>query len=144
MADDSMMVEDGDGFVRRCIWEIVPESRDEIPRLEREELLLFGDGDGNVGMYTLITYAFVYPVLQPFLASESTDEAVAQRCARLIDALLASGRPSVRDMVSLRVTDELLGCPGYWKRFRPYAGPHLLAEVEERKVYYRDVDDEGV
>lgn len=133
-----MMAEDGDRFVRRCIWGILPESRDEILRLEREELRLFGDGDDNVGMYTLITDAFVQPVLQPFLASESADEAVAQRCARLIDALPASGRPGVREMVGLRVTDELLGYPGRWKRFMPYAGPHLLAEVEERKVYYRD------
>lgn len=39
-------------------------------------------------------------------------------------------------MVSIRVTDHLLGYPDNWLRFKEYAGPLLHAEVRSRSRYY--------
>ncbi|GAA0685791.1 hypothetical protein GCM10009536_16160 [Streptomyces thermocarboxydus] len=72
----------------------------------------------------------------PTSAGKSTKETIVH-CARLIEALLGSGRPQVIELVSIRVTDHLLGFPELWERFAGYAGPHMRFEADLRRKYYR-------
>lgn len=127
-------------FVRQVLWDVLPESREKILSLEQKELEIFGpESDGQaseVGAYTLASVAFVGAVLRPLLTEAHPDEEVARRCADAIECLLGSDRPGVREMVSIRITDYLLGYVEPWLVFKKYAGPLLRSEVGERKQYY--------
>ncbi|MET7516140.1 hypothetical protein ABZS88_22205 [Streptomyces sp. NPDC005480] len=78
-------------------------------------------------------------MLKPLLASVPPDDERARRCACFLERLLALGdrNPFIKEMTSIRVTDQLLGYPENWASFRPYAGELLRREVAERSVYYR-------
>jgi hypothetical protein len=128
-------------LVRGLLWEFFPEQRLEILALEEEEreyALSSGCDPVEVGAYTLTSEVFVQGVLVPLLAAPlPLDEDVAHRCAQFLEHLLGSGRPSIREMVNIRITDHLLGYPENWKKFRKYAGEFLLREVRERQRYYK-------
>lgn len=57
--------------------------------------------------------------------------------AGLRDMFPDAGRPQVIELVSIRVTDHLLGFPELWERFAGYAGPHMRFEADLRRKYYR-------
>lgn len=122
-------------FVRKSIWEHVPEARPFVTELEEEELELTNGECSDPGMYSMLSYGFMHPVFRPAL-EKSTKETIVH-CARLIEALLGSGRPQVIELVSIRVTDHLLGFPELWERFAGYAGPHMRFEADLRRKYYR-------
>ncbi|AXL91547.1 hypothetical protein C4J65_27090 [Streptomyces sp. CB09001] len=121
-------------FVRHSIWEHVSEARPFVSELEAEELELTNGECSDPGMYSMLSYGFVHPVFRPAL--EQLVEAVIVRSARLVEALLESGRPQVIELVSIRVTDQLLGFPELWERFSSYAGPRMRLEAELRREYY--------
>lgn len=140
MANSSAEVDD-DVFVRRCLWNRVPESRPHIVSLEEEEADVFGEGgEGSPGMYSLVSVCFVHPVLVPALRATPVDAVLAVRCARLIEDLLGSGRPLVAELVSVRITDQLLGYRELWEAIQGFAGPLLLREVAERMKFYYGFD----
>ncbi|MFV0138154.1 hypothetical protein ACLGIH_34275 [Streptomyces sp. HMX87] len=128
-------------LVRRFLWELFPEQREEIIALEEEEQesAFAGHCDPvEVGSYTLASEVFVQGVLTPLLAAPlPLDEELAHRCAQFLERLLGSGRASIREMTSIRITDHLLGYPENWEKFRKYAGDSLLREVGRRQQYYR-------
>jgi hypothetical protein len=134
-------------LVRKMLWEYFPEQRDAILTLEEEEQEYATPGDYGpveVGAYTLASEVFVQGVLTPLLASApALDEELAQRCAYFLERLLGSGRDSIREMVSIRITDHLLGYPENWGKFRMYAGDLLLGEVRERQIYYKGPAEGG-
>ncbi|CAL9308743.1 hypothetical protein SUDANB21_04398 [Streptomyces sp. enrichment culture] len=122
-------------FVRQSIWEHVPEARPFITELEQEELELTNGECSDPGMYSMLSYGFIHPVFRPAL--EKWAEETIVRSARLIETLLGSGRPQVIELVSIRITDLLLGFPELWERFASYAGPHMQFEADLRRKYYR-------
>lgn len=129
-----MNTTDGE-FVRQCIWDHVPEARPFITELEQEELELTNGECSDPGMYSMLSYGFIHPVFRPAL-EESVEDTIV-RSARLTEALLGSGRPQVIELVSIRITDLLLGFPELWGRFADYAGPHMRFEADLRRKYYR-------
>ncbi|MCX4855666.1 hypothetical protein OG426_44315 [Streptomyces canus] len=122
-------------LVREMLSEFFPEARKGIRALgEEEEELIPG---GEVEAYTLISEIFIDGVLGPLLDDASgLDSNMAQRCANFLESLLSVGRPSLNEMVSIRVIDYLLGYPEKWELFRSHAGRLLSLEVEGRKRYY--------
>jgi hypothetical protein len=131
----------GHRFVREVLWEELPEGRSLISRLEEEERELSADlgtvgSPEGVGMYQLVSDVLVGRVFEDLFAGDELDEDLARRCATVIERLLGSGRPAVTEMVSLRITDHLLGYIDPWLRFKKFAGPLLKAEVDSRKRYY--------
>jgi hypothetical protein len=129
-----MNTPDGE-FVRKCIWDCAPEARPFVTKLEHEEFELTDGETNDPGMYSMLSYGFVHPVFSPAL--DDSAEGTLLHCARLIESLLGSGRPQVVELVSIRITDHLLGFPELWDRFSGYAGPHMQFEVEIRREYYR-------
>ncbi|MER5399328.1 hypothetical protein [Streptomyces sp. NPDC002599] len=140
-----------DLFVREVLWRELPEGRSRIVELEEEQrrravevkederrlaIDLGSEDIGDLHMYELASDVLVYGALERLLAAEEPDEELALRCSRVIELLLGSGRPGVTQMVSIRITDYLLGYIEPWLRFKEFAGPHLRAEVESRKQYY--------
>ncbi|MFF3257533.1 hypothetical protein ACFYWP_42695 [Actinacidiphila glaucinigra] len=122
-----------DIFVRRLLWVKIPQSRPEILALEEQEYRLYGDGDeGSPGMYSLISGAFVRPILIPLLQAEIQDRVMLAASASLIEDLLASRRPAIGDLVTLRITDVLLGETFFQAFVEEYGGPLLKSEVEDR------------
>ncbi|MEU6576563.1 hypothetical protein [Streptomyces sp. NPDC046805] len=121
--------------MRHSIWTLVPEARPFVAELEEEESEFSNGERSDPGMYSMLSYGFVHPVFRPALGN-STEETIV-RSARLIEALLGSGRPQVVELVSIRVTDQLLGHPELWERFSGYAGPHMRFEADLRREYYR-------
>ncbi len=129
-------------LVRKFLWECFPEQRERILALEEDEREFVTPGNlfSEVGAYTLTSDVFVARVLIPLLLSPTPrDSGMAERCSRFIELLLGSGRPFIKEMVSIRITDHLLGYPDNWKKFVMYAGELLLEEVNERKIYYKDI-----
>lgn len=128
-------------LVREFLWQFFPEQREEILALEEEEREYAAENNcdpAEVGAYSLASDIFVQGVLAPLLAAPAPlDEELAHRCARFLEHLLDSGRASIREMTSIRITDHLLGYPGNWEKFRKYAGASLLREVGERQKYYQ-------
>lgn len=122
-------------FVRQSVWENVPEAHPSVVKLEEEELELTNGECSDPGMYSVLSYGFVHPVFRPAL--ENSAEGTIVRSARLMEVLLGSGRPQVVELVSIRVTDQLLGYPELWERFSSYAGPHMRFEVNLRREHYR-------
>jgi hypothetical protein len=122
-------------FVRKCIWDCVPEARSSVIKLEHEEYELTDGETNDPDMYSMLSYGFVHPVFRPAL--DDSAEGSLLRCAHLIESLLGSGRPQVVELVSIRITDYLLGFPELWDRFSEYAGPHMKFEAEIRREYYR-------
>lgn len=122
-------------FVRQSIWENVPEAHPSVVKLEEEELELTNGECSDPGMYSVLSYGFVHPIFRPALENSAQETIV--RSARLIEVLLGSGRPQVVELVSIRVTDQLLGYPELWKRFSSYAGPHMRFEADLRREHYR-------
>ncbi|WP_143071721.1 hypothetical protein [Streptomyces radiopugnans] len=120
----------------------------EILALDEEEqdyAFTNGSDPVEVGAYTLTSEVFVQGVLTPLLATPPPlDEDIAHRCAQFLERLLGSGRASIREMVSIRVIDHLLGYPGNWEIFRKYAGEYLLCEVRDRRRYYKSPFWEGL
>ncbi|GAA3820511.1 hypothetical protein GCM10022206_68250 [Streptomyces chiangmaiensis] len=134
-----MMHEEWDGlsddiFVRRVLWDEAPESRPMILELEEEERRLFGDEEeASPGMYSLVSDAFVHPVLIPMLQAKDWDLGAALGAARAIESLLASNRSAIGDLVSLRITDQLLWEPRFIEFVERYGGPRTKAELRDRK-----------
>jgi len=122
-------------FVRHSIWEHVPEARPFVTEIEEEEWETTNGECSDPGMYSMLSYGFVHPVFRPALEESARETLV--RSARLIEALLGSGRPQVIELVSIRVTDQLLGFPELWERFASYAGPRMRFEADLRREYYR-------
>ncbi|KOU64953.1 hypothetical protein ADK57_19515 [Streptomyces sp. MMG1533] len=123
------------------LWEELPEGRSLIAALEEEERRLSADlgtagSPDGVGMYQLASDVLVGRAFEQLFAQDELDEDLARRCATVIERLLGSGRPAVTEMVSIRITDHLLGYIEPWLRFKKFAGPLLKAEVESRKRYY--------
>ncbi|WP_306191918.1 hypothetical protein [Streptomyces sp. MK5] len=129
-------------LVRELLWDSFPEQRGVILALEEEEreyASQVGQSPLEVGAYTLVSEVFIQEILEPLLEMDPpVDEQTAKRCARFLEFLLASGRRSIHEMTSIRVTDHLLGYPENWKKFRKYAGVLLLREVKERQRYYNE------
>lgn len=128
-------------FVRKVLWDFLPEERRIIVDLEQEEAEFFWDtgGEGrqsSVNHYTLASAVLVGGAFERLFADASLDEDLARRCAQIVECLLSEERSDVRDMVSLRVTDYLLGYVQPWLRFKGFAGPLLRQEVDSRKEYY--------
>lgn len=129
-------------LVRKLLWDCFPGQRERILSLEEDErdYVTPDNPSPEVGAYTLTSDVFVAGVLTPFLQSPPPrDRDVGERCSRFIELLLASERPFIREMVSIRITDHILGYPGNWEKFKTYAGELLLREVGERRIYYRDI-----
>ncbi|MDX3772152.1 MULTISPECIES: hypothetical protein [unclassified Streptomyces] len=126
-------------FVRRILWENVPEVRSAIVDIEDEQREFeeaYPEAVGSgVSIYSIASDAFIADALAPLLRSDEWDEGLACRCSKVIDSLLSFGGEEVRQMVSIRITDYILGW-GYWSRFQECAGPALQAEVNRRKHYY--------
>lgn len=123
-----------DVFVRRVLWNEALDSRPMILELEEEERRLFGDEEeASPGMYSLVSDAFVHPVLIPLLQAKDWDQEAALGAARVIESLLASNRSAVGDLVSLRITDQLLWDPRFIEFVGRYGGPRAKAELEDRK-----------
>ncbi|MFE6886715.1 hypothetical protein [Streptomyces sp. NPDC057694] len=78
----------------------------------------------------------MWEALERLFGGEELDMDLAERCSVVLEELLGSGRLPVVEMVSLRVTDYLLGYVNPWLRFKVVAGPLMMREVEERKPYY--------
>ena len=126
-------------FVRGLIWEYLPEYRPAVLALEQEEApYAVASGADDVNMHFVISDIFVGEVFDQLFekGGPELDAALARRCSAVIEELLGSARPDVLHLTSLRVTDYLLGFIQPWLRFKPYAGPCLLREVDERKRYY--------
>ncbi|MFF7389755.1 hypothetical protein ACFZAE_15105 [Streptomyces scabiei] len=134
-------------FVRQLMWECLPEYRQAILDLEAKEAL-YADGSAeggtpvDVNMHFVISDIFVGQVFDQLFGGGEDDRAgeldagLARRCSTVVEELLGSGRPNVLNLVSLRVTDHLLGFVHPWLRFKPFAGPLLRQEIESRKQYY--------
>jgi hypothetical protein len=140
MIEDSSILSDS-ALVRGLLWEFFPERRGDITRLEEEEgeFSALGVPATEVGAYSLISEIFIDKTVSPFLSGRSVfDPGLAKRCADFLENLLAFGRPSIEEMVNIRVTDYLLGYPENWVRFRKYAGSLLTLEVKGRSRYYED------
>ncbi|MFE5026872.1 hypothetical protein ACFRAO_26995 [Streptomyces sp. NPDC056656] len=128
-------------LIRDLLWECFPEQREAILALEEDER---EDADPvnrpavEVGAYTLVSDVFVDEVLRPLLEAVPLDEEWANRCASFLERLLELGErsPFIKEMTSIRVTDQLLGYPENWKKLHPHAGELLRREVRERQIYY--------
>lgn len=127
-------------FVRRVIWELLPEDRITIVDLENEEIESHRNSGEEGGVLDLGVYelggVFVHESLDRLFSGDRIDGELAQRCARVIECLLGGERPVVSEMISVRVTDYLLGYVTPWIKFKEFAGPLLLREIERRKQYY--------
>ncbi len=98
----------------------------------------FNEGEeipSTVSIYSLASDVFIDGALAPLLSSEEIEKDVAIRCASVIETLLLHGSTEVRQMVSIRITDYLLGW-NLWEKFAQHSGPTLLEEVGRRKRYY--------
>ncbi|MFI1815187.1 hypothetical protein ACH414_33100 [Streptomyces sp. NPDC020422] len=131
-----MPEETSDGlYVRQLIWGKFPNHRGAILALERDHRDLMGDSiDAEVGPYSLVSQIFMEGILLPAL--EAPDAFMLRESADLIETLLSSDRAFVLEMVSIRVTDYLLGFPENWFKFREFAGRNLVEEVRRRSRYY--------
>ncbi|MFK0173764.1 hypothetical protein ACIQU5_33785 [Streptomyces sp. NPDC090306] len=128
-------------LVREFLWEIFPDWRQSIVTLEEEEREVFASSlsEPPVGSYGLTSEIFVWKILESlFVGTQVDDLDLASRCATFIDRLLGSERPTIVEMVSIRITDYLLGYPENWSRFQRFAGPLLHQEVDSRRPYFRD------
>ncbi|MEV0039510.1 hypothetical protein [Streptomyces sp. NPDC050804] len=133
--DDSRLTDSE--LVRKLLWDCFPEKRKEILDLE-EGYVTPEDPSPKLGAYTLASEIFVESVLTPLLdATPVIDDELAKRCSVFLELLLGSGRPFLKEMTSIRITDHLLGYPGNWMIFQKYAGNLLLCEVRERRPYYK-------
>jgi|GEM_PF-6189001 len=130
---------DDDEFFRGLIWNQLPEARDLMKELERDELELAADlgmpQNGRVGSYSYASIVLVDGVLEPALKSAPRNADLLARVARVLEAAVDSGRSYLQEAVSLRVTDFLVGSPEYWLAFREHAGPALSADARERGRY---------
>ncbi|MFE5342621.1 hypothetical protein ACFQ80_20535 [Isoptericola sp. NPDC056578] len=129
-----------DEFFRSLLWECLPEVRREVVALERDERELASDlgitPQTCVSAYTLASVVLMNAVLEPALDAVVPDRDVVSRAALVIGRTLSSGSDYLADMISLRVTDNLLSSPRRWGRMREFAGPELLAEAEDRSQYF--------
>lgn len=133
-------------FIRELLWERFPEQREEILALEREEeeyAEADEEGPVEVSAYTLVSEIFVRRVLAPALDLVPMDTEIAARCVAFIECLLDSGRPSINELTSIRITDHLLGYPGNWANLREHSGVRLLREIQERRPYYKGPFPDG-
>ncbi|MFF5769730.1 hypothetical protein ACFY8V_06065 [Streptomyces californicus] len=124
-------------FVRGVIWDSLPELRRTLMEIEAEQAE-FNEGEeipSTVSIYSLASDVFIDGALAPLLSSEEIEKDVAIRCASVIETLLLYGSTEVRQMVSIRITDYLLGW-NLWEKFAQHSGPTLLEEVGRRKRYY--------
>ncbi|MFI1101050.1 hypothetical protein [Streptomyces melanogenes] len=127
--------------IREILWKAFPEERHRLSDLEiaEQEFARSSGGPnewGEVGMYTLVSEILVGRSFEKLFSAPELDEDLAWRCSRAIEEMLGSGREDVVEMVSLRVTDYLLGYVDPWLKFKQFAGPLLKVEVGERKVFY--------
>ncbi|MEV5959781.1 hypothetical protein AB0M11_39625 [Streptomyces sp. NPDC051987] len=123
------------------LWEFFPELRGDIDRLKEEESEFSAPSAEapEVGAYYLISEIFIGGALSPLLtAMGALDSGLAKRCADFLEGLLSSERPSIKEMVSIRVSDHLLGYPENWARFKGYAGVLMNLEIRSRGRYYKD------
>lgn len=127
-------------FVRGLLWEIFPDWRHSVIALEEEEreVSMPSGTNPSVGSYGFTSEIFVWGILASLFGDDEIDTDLARRCAVFIERLLDSGRPAIAEMVSIRITDYLLGYPENWKEFQSYAGDLLHQEVDSRRPYYRD------
>lgn len=124
-------------FVRGTIWDSMPELRGALIEIEAEQAE-FDEGEEDVSavsIYSLASDVFIKGALAPLLSNEEIEKDAAARCASVIESLLLHGSAEVRQMVSIRITDYLLGW-NLWERFSQYSGPALSEEVGRRKRYY--------
>ncbi|MFJ9141557.1 hypothetical protein [Streptomyces griseus] len=124
-------------FVRGVIWDSLPELRRTLMEIEAEQAE-FNEGEetpSTVSIYSLASDVFIDGALAPLLSSEEIEKDAAIRCAGVIETLLLHGSTEVRQMVSIRITDYLLGW-NLWEKFSQHSGPALLEEVGRRKRYY--------
>ncbi|MGW2965251.1 hypothetical protein ACWDGI_43395 [Streptomyces sp. NPDC001220] len=122
-------------FVKGVLWELLPAYHQDIAEVEEDERPWMNT-PGEVSMYTVVSEVFLRKAFKDLLSTGELDSDLAQTCSNVIEELLGSGRPAVLDLVSLRVTDYLLGYIEPWLRFKSFAGPLLVLEVEDRKQYY--------
>lgn len=128
-------------FVRSVIWRFMPELRDSLIEIEEEQRDFEGGliQEYGVGIYSLGTDIFINGALAPLLANDYTDERLAEKCSKVIETLLLDGSNEVRQMVSARIVDYLLGWR-LWPKFEKFSGPTLGREVDNRKRYYHAFD----
>ncbi|MDX3342707.1 hypothetical protein V5N34_35070 [Streptomyces baarnensis] len=124
-------------FVRGVIWDSLSELRRTLMEIEAEQAE-FNEGEetpSTVSIYSLASDVFIDGALAPLLSSEEIEKDAAIRCAGVIETLLLHGSTEVRQMVSIRITDYLLGW-NLWEKFSQHSGPALLEEVGRRECYY--------
>lgn len=128
-------------LVKNLLWEFFPEWRVQIEKLEEEEKEYSAtvNSVSQVGAFTLVSEVFVDGVLHSLLGDVNAPEPeLARKCANFLESLLGVNRPSINELVSVRITDYLLGYPDNWVRFRGYAKRALLLEIASRARYYSD------
>ncbi|MBA2810271.1 hypothetical protein E0500_023480 [Streptomyces sp. KM273126] len=72
------------------------------PRWQRAGL---EKGKAEYPLYGVDSDAFVHPFLIPLLQADVWDHEAVAGAARAVESLLASGRPAIGDLVSLRITE---------------------------------------
>lgn len=126
-------------YVRSALCENLPELRNAIEALEDEQREFNSGYAGGeifgVSIYALASQVFIDGALAPLLECKKPDSSLATRCCRAIESLLSGDREEVHQMVSIRITDYILGWH-HWSKIEKYAGPALREEVERRKRYY--------
>ncbi|MGW1997724.1 hypothetical protein [Embleya sp. NPDC001921] len=117
------------------LWRACPAARPHLDRLAHEagldatpaERAIPGSVTLGLNPYSVLSEAFFWPVLAP--AARTGDVARLPALAAIVEALLASPDEDVRDATHIRVVTPLSLDPELWPRFRPFAGPQLIAAV---------------
>ncbi|MEW1914514.1 hypothetical protein AB0442_40075 [Kitasatospora sp. NPDC085895] len=99
-----------DDLVRAALEAHVPEARTLLEALDSAELESAEELDRSprpLGLYTVLSEAFYWPVLRPALDSSEASRDLLARCRDFLDELTASRRGEVLQALQIRVREHL-------------------------------------
>lgn len=113
-------------YVRAALLHWLPECLPLVEELEAAEVESARDlglVPHEIGIYSLLSEAFVWPVLVPALERQLPGDPVVVRCARLLEELVTSPSSEVRQAVKIRVIEILSGSGLPMEEIKKSIGP---------------------
>ncbi|MFJ5612585.1 hypothetical protein ACIQCJ_24780 [Streptomyces sp. NPDC093221] len=113
-------------YMRAALLHWLPECSPLVEELEAAEVESARDlglVPQEIGIYSLLSEAFVWPVLVPALERQLPGDPVVVRCAHLLEELVTSPSSEVRQAVKIRVIEILAGSGLPMEEIKKNIGP---------------------
>jgi hypothetical protein len=123
-------------FVRTTLVSKLPECAQLIEEMETVNIELaqdLGVTPSEISVYSLISEAFVWPVLVPALTCDEPAESLLESCFDLIEEFVTSSRYEVRQAAGIRIIEVLASSKVSWPKFSAYPGAVTREKVLSRR-----------